>query len=118
MHYSDCVALTGDIERVFGVRVPDIAGEVLPALPTTEMPHSLFAFKQALRQMAEDNCLPFGVRAIDAKVVRQLALIELLEMEYVKLPLAQASLIALVQQERGRRRNASSAIALIGEEVV
>ena len=62
--------------------------------------------------------MPFGVRADDAKVGRQLARIELLEMEYGKLPLAAASLSALVQQERGRRRNASSAIAITGKDVV
>jgi len=108
VHYNACVLLASDIERIVGIAVPENPCEVLASAPTAEMPRTLLAFKVALRQMSADNCLPFGVHAPSANVIRQLALIELLEMRYVDLPLREAPLIALVQEARLRRRNAAS----------
>ena len=131
VHYNACVLLAGDIERIVGIVVPENPCEVLASAPTAEMPRTLLAFKVALRQMSADNCLPFGVHAPSANVIRQLALIELLEMRYVDLPLREAPLIALVQEARLRRRNVASThgadaggalqpsmLPITGEEVV
>ena len=124
MHYNACAALAGDIERVFGVAVPERAGETLPKAPAEVMPCTLRGFRDAVHEMAADSCLPFGVNAKSSRLVRRLACIELLEIQYTDLPLREAALIAVVQEARARRRNAalvptveSARIATTGTEV-
>lgn len=70
LHYNACVALAGDVERVFGVRVPDIAGAGLPAPPATEMPPSLFAFRKLWARWPRtaacpQACMPLMARLSD-----------------------------------------------------
>ena len=107
LHYNACAALAGDIERVFGVAVPERAGETLPKAPAEVMPYTLRGFRDAVHEMAADSCLPFGVNAKSSRLVRRLVCIELLEVQYTDLPLREAALIAVVQEARARRRNAA-----------
>ena len=115
VHYNACVALAGDIERVFGVAVPEKAGEAIPNAPAEEMPRTLRGFTDAVREMAADSCLPLGVNAKSSRLVRQLACIELLEVSYTDLPLREAALLAVVQEARACRRNAALVPAVASE---
>ena len=108
VHYNACAALTNDIEQVFGVAVAENTGDALPCPPAARMPRTLVAFKEALRGKAADDCFPFGAQAKTVSVMRQVALVELLEVQYTDLPLQEAQLIALVQRARQLRKSQSS----------